>query len=603
MKTKHILYLLLVWVAMIACSDPKSVTDTLHRAEALMNEHPDSAWTMLNTLSLDEMGQNSTRALYALLYTQAQDKTYRDETNDSLIAVAVDYYRDTDDARHKFLSYYYKGRVLANAKDYLNATICYMEAEQLADEVGDDYLVGLLYAELGRIYRLYYDYPKSLEAHQKAAECYERAGKIRHRNYMWLNMSSVYRNINSYDESERLLQMALHSAKEEQDNTLFKSCMGNLIMLYIEEERISEAKDMYEKELKPLAGESYGSSSFMVALAKMYASEQDWTQAQRCVERGWERAVSRKDSVNVYLYSSAVRNASGEVQSAYRELLKGVELQNSVTRQALQQPVLTAQRDYLSEKLEFEAYRLRMEKQLRVLYVLFFGLLLTMVVLLLHHKLKKEKEKARRTIDALNREMLQRDKESRKKVGALLKDLEDKDQATSSIITHLRSELRKQEGDYHRYVKETEQLQHELQADLQEKSLRAAGMFRESISTMGEIMLDFEEIKAPNTLVENIIQQWKKKYFVGSKALGHLEKLVNEFHDDAMVHFRREVSLRSDTDYQQVCCLFAGISVKVTAWLMNKNENTVYHWRQRLCDKIKLSDFEYKNLYLKLINK
>lgn len=45
----------------------------------------------------------------------------------------------------------------------------------------------------------------------------------------------------------------------------------------------------------------------------------------------------------------------------------------------------------------------------------------------MRHMLKTEKEKARRTIDALNREMLQRDKESRKKVGALLKDLEDKD--------------------------------------------------------------------------------------------------------------------------------------------------------------------------------
>ena len=176
MKTKHILYLLLVWVAMIACSDPKPVTDTLHRAEALMDEHPDSAWAMLSTLSPDEMGKNHTRALYAPLYTQAQDKNYIDETNDSLISIAVDYYRNTDDARHKFLANYYKGRVLANAKDYLNATTCYMEAEQLADEVGDDYLVGLLYAELGRIYRLYYDYPKSLEAHQKAANCYERAG-------------------------------------------------------------------------------------------------------------------------------------------------------------------------------------------------------------------------------------------------------------------------------------------------------------------------------------------------------------------------------------------------------------------------------------------
>ena len=120
---------------------------------------------------------------------------------------------------------------------------------------------------------------------------------------------------------------------------------------------------------------------------------------------------------------------------------------------------------------------------------------------------------------------------------------------------------------------------------------------------MSEIVLDFEGIKAPNTVAENIVHQWKKKYFVGSKALGYLEKLVNEFHADAMAHFRKEVRLRNDVDYQLVCCLFAGISVKITAWLMNKNESAVYHWRQRLCDKIKLSDYEYKLLYLRLFGK
>ena len=192
------------------------MTDALHRAETLMNEYPDSALAVLNTLSPDAMGKESTRALYALLYTQAQDKNYIDVTNDSLITLATDYYRQTDDVRRKFLSFYYRGRVLVNAGNYLDATTCYMEAEQLADEVGDDYLSGLLYAEMGRIYRLYYDYPKSLEAYQKAADCYERAGKIRHRNYMWYNQSTVYRNMNRYDESGQLLRMVLLLAKKEE---------------------------------------------------------------------------------------------------------------------------------------------------------------------------------------------------------------------------------------------------------------------------------------------------------------------------------------------------------------------------------------------------
>jgi tetratricopeptide (TPR) repeat protein len=602
MKGKHCLLLLLILGALLACNDPKPVTDALHRAEALMNEHPDSAWAVLNTLSPDEMGKNRTRALYALLYTQAQDKTYRDETNDSLISIAVDYYRHTDDARRKFLSYYYKGRVYFNAKDYQNATLCYMEAEQLADEVGDDYLVGLLYSELGRIYDIYYDYPKSLEAYQKAAECYERAGKIRHRNCMWYNQSNVYRNLNRYDESERLLWVALNSAQKEGDNTLVKSCMGTLVMLYIEEKQMEKAQELYVT-LESVAGTNYGSASFMGKIAQMYLSKKHFNQARQCLDKGWKRAENRIDSVGLYFSAAELMSVLGEEKEAYQELMKGVALQNKEAHQALQQPVLTAQRDYLSEKLEFEAYKLRMEKRLRLLYILLFSLVIVMVVYVLSRKLKKEKEKARRTIDELNCEILHRDRESRHKIASLLEELEEQDKSASASIQGLRSELQRQEEDYHRYIKEAEEMQHELQADLQEKSLRAVGMFRESISTMGEIMLDFEEIKAPNTQVENIIQQWKKKYFVGAKALGHLEKLVNEFHDDAMVHFRREVRLRSDADYQQVCCLFAGISVKVTAWLMNKNENTVYHWRQRLYDKIKSSDFEYKNLYLKLIDK
>ena len=119
--------LLLILGALLACNDPKPVTDALHRAEALMNEYPDSAWTLLNTISSDDMEQKRNRALYALLYTQAQDKTYRDETNDSLISVAVDYYRDTDDVRHKFLSYYYKGRVHFNIFSLLILPLLFKE--------------------------------------------------------------------------------------------------------------------------------------------------------------------------------------------------------------------------------------------------------------------------------------------------------------------------------------------------------------------------------------------------------------------------------------------------------------------------------------------
>ncbi len=261
---KNILSILLLLLVFTACGDKKAVTDVLNRAETLMDEHPDSSLTLLRTLTFDDFQKESNRARYALLHSQALDKNYIDVTNDSLISVAVEYYKDEDDVRSKFLSYYYMGRVHANGERYLQATSCLMESEQLVEVVGDDYLSGLLYSEMGRIYDIYYDYPKSLEAYQKAAEYYERAGKIGHRNYMWYYQSAVYRNMNKYDDGERLLLKTFTLAKETGDDVLLRSCIGNLIMLYVELNRNAEALRLYEQSA--LMHEEFGSSSFMGTL-------------------------------------------------------------------------------------------------------------------------------------------------------------------------------------------------------------------------------------------------------------------------------------------------------------------------------------------------
>ena len=606
MKRTLTLYLILSLLFLTGCNDPKHVTESLYRAEALMNEHPDSAWTLLNTLSSDEMGQNRTRAHYALLYTQAQDKTYRDETNDSLISVAVDYYRDTDDVRRKFLTYYYKGRVHFNGKDYLNAMTCYMEAEQLADTVADDYLSGLLYAELGRIYDIYYGYPKSLEAYHKSAECYERAGKIRHRNYIWFNQSNVFRNLNDYEESERLLQMVLAAGKEGKDSSLIRLSLGTLVMQYIEQKEMDKAISFYD-ELKSYIDENFGSSVFLARLAQMHLSIGNSEQVRIYIEEGWKRASNQTDSINLHLISSEIRYVLGDERNAYQELHKGLELQNREARQALQQPVLTAQRDYLSEKLEFEAYKLRMEKHLRILYLLFFSLLLVVVVLFLSRKLKKEKEKSRSTIEGLNREMLQKDKESRNKMASLLQELEDKDKQTKVAIHQLRNELRNQEENYHQYMVEAKQLQHDLQDNLDMKKVFTAELFKNWFEMMGTFVFIAEQkdIKESSRM-KNIRKEtdlMKEKYMVGNKAFRELERMVNTYHDEAMTHFRREVSLTDESDYRRVCYFFAGFSVQTIAWIMDEKVENVYQRRLRLRKFIASSELPHKDLFSRLICK
>ena len=589
---KNILSLLLLLLAFTACGDQKSVTDVLNRAEALMNEYPDSALNLLRTLTFDDFRKEKNRARYALLHSQALDKNYIDVTSDSLISVAVEYYKDKDDVRSKFLSYYYLGRVHANGERYLQATSCLMESEQLVEEVGDDYLSGLLYSEMGRIYRLYYDFPKSLVAHRKAAECYERAGMIGHRNYMLYYQSAVSRNMNDYDGCARLLQKTLTCAKEDGNEVLIKTCIGDMVMLYVELNRTTEARMLYDEYLH-FNKDALGNAFLMGALARLCASEQNYSDACSYLKKGWERAKNRNDSISLYLTSAMLSDKLGDGKKAYQELLTGVSIQNVNVRQSLEQPILTMQRDYLSDRLEFQNYKLRMEKHFRILCILFFVVLLGIVVYVLSKKLKQEKEKARRTIDELNEEMQRKEAESHHKIASLLQELEGKHQS-EAVVDGLKAELRQWNEHFRQYMKEVEKAQE--QQRIREKELTGlSGKLLAGRTKLINVLLDCIYTDADNKDVVYqrlalFSDQLMKDLGSGKKAYGDLEQMVDNCYDGMMRRIRSEVQLPDEESYRQVCYHLAGFSVKSIAFLMGETPNKIYKRRDRI--RLKLDSFD-----------
>ena len=652
---KNILFIFTLLITFTACGDKKAVTDVLNRAEAVMNEHPDSALNLLRTLTFDDFQKEKNRARYALLHSQALDKNYIDVTSDSLISVALEYYKDKDDVRSKFLSYYYMGRVHANGERYLQATSCLMESEQLVEEVGDDYLSGLLYSEMGRIYRLYYDYPKSLEAHQKAAEYYERVGKIGHRNYMWFYQSTVCRNMNKYDEGERLLRKVLSSAQDEQDVDLVKSCMGNLVMLLVEQNRMVEAKELYEGELESLVDENYASSSFMGTLATMYASVGDFVKAESYLKRGWGRAMNHTDSISMYLCSSEFRDLSNNRYVAYQELLKGVSLQNKETQQALQQPILTAQRDYLSEKVAFEAYRHRMEKRQNLLSVLLLALLLIVSVYVFFRLLKKIQKKSLQVIHHLKMEKKQVEEE-KDRISLLLEQLELDKKEADLTITRLKNEVVQNKRRTHSEISSLvqdielgkgsiEELKLKLQQN-EESRLKMQALVQKleadskaNVKTIDCLRAELRILQAENRkmmfqkiellrtdlermvrwvhLHENKILGAKRKeerikeeisrlrqgYFSGEGEFKEVEKLVNLYLDDVMLHFRQEIELPNEADYRRVCYMFAGVSTPVIAEMMHESKEALYQRKSRLLKRITSDSCLHGDLYVLLLSK
>ena len=391
-RTHPLYYLLLTLLLLTGCNAPNQMTDDLIRAEAWMNEHPDSALNLLKGIAQPELQTREHHARYALLYSQALDKNYIDLTSDSLINIAVDYYKDRDDVKAKFLSYYYLGRIYTNANNLTQATLAYMEAEQLVDELDDDYAAGLLYEQIGLIYRSYYDFPKSLQAYQQAIEHYTKANRPFHKIYNMFSASDIYRNTQKEDAAYQTLKTALAESRKLNDQSLVKSCINNLILVCIDLEQWEEATQWYQ-EYQKNNGRDYPTVTFYGYIARLHAKNRNFKDALMLLDETWKKTKSLQDSINLYHAESQVHQMNGSWKEAYRSMAKSISHQNKVIRKSLQQPVLTTQNNFLNQELELQKYKAQLEKQMRIIGVVLTILLVIAAVYGVSVYIKRQREK------------------------------------------------------------------------------------------------------------------------------------------------------------------------------------------------------------------
>ena len=636
----HILYIgiILLLLGITGCRKHYPVAEKLLQAEAVMNEHPDSALNLLKGIDQTELQTQAHHARYALLYSQALDKNYIDLTSDSLINIAVDYYKDRDDVRAKFLSYYYLGRIYTNANNLTQATLAYMEAEQLVDELGDDYAAGLLYEQIGLIYRSYYDFPKSLQAYQQAIEHYTKANRPFHKIYNTFSVSDIYRNTQKEDAAYQTLKTALAESRKLNDQSLIKSCINNLIAVCIDLEKWEEATKWYQEYQKNYS-RNYPTIAFYGYIARLYAKNRNFKEAFMLLDEIWKNAQNLQDSINLYYAESQVHQMNGSWEEAYRSMDKSVSHQNKIVRESLQQPVLTTQNNYLNQELEFKAYKLRIEKTLRTVSISLISFIAVVTIFLIWRKLRKgylSKLKKLKIENGIQIEKIQLEAEEREQslqsiVRLLEHKLKEEEYLSSQNMDKLRTELeatqhhikesQKVQQEMSNYIKELCQQKQTLKDELENRTAIIRELEEENRTTHISNNLKSKLLKRYFTLMEDMITLSSRKFkkdedkhealskqykeainnFSGNKSTdAKLEKMVNECNDDIMKHLRAEIKLPDNTYYQLACYLLAGYSVNVIACALGETTNTIYKRRDKIRSIIMESEANHKDLFLRL---
>lgn len=219
-------------VFFFGCTDFGRVHNRMVLAESQMQTYPDSALTTIMSVDRRQLRTPKDRARHALIYSQALDKNYIDVANDSLTRIAVNYYDRYGPARERITAKFYHGRVLRNSGEYIKAMLAFLDAEQDIEATGDNYIAGLIYTQMGDIYKHYCDYTKSFEAYSKSRDHYEKAGLIQHRNYALLDMGTACLNTHDTEIGIQTLKTALTEAEKCSDSTLIKLCLCELMILY-----------------------------------------------------------------------------------------------------------------------------------------------------------------------------------------------------------------------------------------------------------------------------------------------------------------------------------------------------------------------------------
>ena len=157
-----------------SCRNTDKTGKILSSVEQMIEQHPDSALILLDSIPDFYRLNNKEQNTYCLLRIQAKDKLYKDIASDTVIINVKDYFISKKDFPNAALAAFYCGRVLHEQKNIDKAVYAYLEAEELADKTKNINLKGLIYGNLGILFREHSLFEKAIDLNKEAVKMYDK---------------------------------------------------------------------------------------------------------------------------------------------------------------------------------------------------------------------------------------------------------------------------------------------------------------------------------------------------------------------------------------------------------------------------------------------
>ena len=241
---------LFLFIVLAGCQQNDKYTALLLQADSIMNVRPDSALALLNLIQFPHEMKTADRAFYSLLFTQAEQKNRISHTNDSLIRIAVDYYKDKDDKEQETKAYYYLGCVYQDIGDIVGATDAFLKALNINPQViNDTERLTMIYENLAECYQSQGFYDKAMEMYRISYKTNINHNEEKNILFSLQGIGEVFMYQHQWDSAAYYYNEIIEKSRAIGDSSWISIGISNLAHVYYNQKKYPEA---YHTALKSI---------------------------------------------------------------------------------------------------------------------------------------------------------------------------------------------------------------------------------------------------------------------------------------------------------------------------------------------------------------
>ncbi|MDE6410096.1 MAG: hypothetical protein K2K81_07640 [Muribaculaceae bacterium] len=588
------------------CSDAR-VGEVLRHADQLMETHPDSVRILLD--GIDTLKLNKANAsLYAVLDAQSRHKLYMPPpASDSLLNIAVDHYSTTGPDSMLMKALFYRAVERRENGDIESATHDAINSWELARTTKDNYWQAKdaeLVADMAGDIQ---NYQEELKWRKLSAESYKNAGKNLNYLYTLCDVSSSYLNLRDSVNACCLDDSIGKLIRKENDENLQLYHASTSIYIQNSYGDINHADSLYNLLISS-NNQLCNDSALGLIKANILLNRGEYRSCLNILDSLDKKLCAQERRSLIYEVAYRLSKQAGDISLMSKSADSLLNLQSKLICNALSQPVTATQRDYFQveaatkEEQRHKAIVIRRWILICACILIITGIIIYRVNLKRKNKLLNEKVSQILDVSNQLKEEHSKNMEIQSELDSLrniqeglqavIASAEQKDNDDLALINKQKKELKKKSAQINQLTKKLNYAGNML-----------SNLYTEQWSTINMLCKEFfNKDKSDSAIImaniNNELEKLKSKGFYQT-----LERDLNTYYDGIVKKLRAQCINLKEEDIKLIILCLAGFSSIAVSLLTECSTSTFYARKQRIINKIALSNVPDRDLFLNYLKK